>query len=43
LPDGTKDIAQLAPRHDGQMVFASALLEAVGALQPDPTVSSNCA
>ena len=43
LPDGTKDVAQLAPRPDGQMVFASALLEAVGALQPDPTVSTNCA
>ena len=43
LPDGTKDVAQLAPRPDGQMVFASALLEAVGALEPDPTLSTNCA
>lgn len=43
LPDGTKDVAQLARLPDGQTVFASALLEAVGALQPDPTVSTNCA
>jgi DNA primase len=43
LPEGTKDVAQLAPRPDGQMVFASALLEAVGALEPDPTLSPNCA
>jgi DNA primase len=41
LPDGTKDVAELAPRPDGQTVFAAALLEAVGALEPDPTSSPN--
>jgi DNA primase len=34
LPDGVKDVAELAPRTDGQAVFASTLLEAVGAVQP---------
>jgi DNA primase len=36
LPDGTKDVAELAPRADGQAVFALALLEAVGTAQPWP-------
>ena len=31
LPDGIKDVAELAPRADGRAVFARALLEAVGA------------
>ena len=31
LPVGIKDVAELAPRVDGQAVFASALVEAVGA------------
>jgi DNA primase len=31
LPDGIKDVAKLAPGADGQAIFASALLEAVGA------------
>ena len=43
LPDGTKDVAELAPRPDGQTVFAAALLEAVGALEPDLNPSPNCA
>jgi DNA primase len=30
LPDGIKDVAELAPRPDGQALFAAALLEAVG-------------
>ena len=30
LPDGVKDIAELAPRADGQTVFAEALLREVG-------------
>ena len=30
LPDGVKDVAELAPRADGQAVFATALLETVG-------------
>jgi DNA primase len=34
LPEGTKDIAELAPRADGHAVFAAALLEAVGASIP---------
>jgi DNA primase len=34
LPDGIKDVAELAPRVDGQALFASALLEAVGATRP---------
>jgi DNA primase catalytic core len=42
LPEGTKDVAELAPRPDGQAVFGAALLEAVGALEPDPTDSVNC-
>jgi DNA primase len=32
LPDGVKDIAELAPRKDGQAVFATALLDSVGLL-----------
>ncbi len=32
LPDGIKDVAELAPRKDGQAVFATALLESVGSL-----------
>ena len=36
LPDGIKDVAELAPRADGLAVFSAALLEAVGALEPDP-------
>jgi DNA primase len=35
LPDGVKDVAELAPRADGQPVFASALLEAVGTRGPE--------
>jgi DNA primase len=35
LPDGIKDVAELAPRDDGQALFARALLEAVGAAPPD--------
>jgi len=31
LPDGIKDVAELAPRGDGQATFARVLLEAVGA------------
>lgn len=31
LPDGVKDVAELAPRADGQTLFAGALLAAVGA------------
>jgi DNA primase len=31
LPDGVKDVAELAPRPEGQRLFAAALLEAVGA------------
>jgi DNA primase len=42
LPDGTKDVAELAPLPDGQTLFAAVLLGAVGALEPDPTVSANC-
>jgi hypothetical protein len=34
LPGGTKDVAELAPRADGQAVFAAALLEAVSGLEP---------
>jgi DNA primase len=35
LPDGVKDVAELAPRADGQAVFASALLAATDSLEPD--------
>jgi hypothetical protein len=35
LPDGTKDVAELAPRADGQALFATALLEAVGVPRPE--------
>ena len=31
LPDGIKDVAELAPRPDGRSVFAAALLDSVGA------------
>ena len=31
LPDGIKDVAELAPRPDGQSVFAAALMDSVGA------------
>jgi DNA primase len=31
LPDGVKDVAELAPRPDGRELFAAALLDAVGA------------
>jgi len=41
LPDGTKDVADLAPRSDGQALFAAALLEAVGAHVPDPASHSD--
>jgi len=34
LPDGFKDVAELAPRADGHELFAGALLEAVGAGPP---------
>lgn len=37
LPEGTKDIAELAPRPDGQAIFAAALLDAVGTLEPSGT------
>ncbi len=30
MPDGVKDVAELAPRPDGQRVFARALLREVG-------------
>jgi DNA primase len=35
LPDGIKDVAELAPRGDGQAIFARALLDAVGATPPE--------
>jgi DNA primase len=35
LPEGTKDVAELAPRADGQALFAGALLEAVGVSRPE--------
>src|SRR5262249_1194491 len=35
LPEGIKDVAELAPRADGKALFAGALLEAVGAPPPD--------
>jgi DNA primase len=35
LPDGIKDVAELAPRADGQAVFASALQAATDSLEPD--------
>jgi DNA primase len=34
LPEGVKDVAELAPRQDGQDLFAAALLESVGAAKP---------
>jgi DNA primase len=37
LPDGVKDPAELAPRNDGQSVFAAALVESVGMSSPLPT------
>jgi DNA primase len=37
LPDDVKDPAELAPRPDGQAVFAGALLRAVGKPAPDET------
>ncbi|PYX29652.1 MAG: hypothetical protein DMG80_14200 [Acidobacteria bacterium] len=40
LPDDIKDVAELGPRADGQAVFASALLEAVGATKPCALVST---
>jgi DNA primase len=40
LPDGVKDVAELAPRPDGQAVFASALLAATDSLEPD--VGTDC-
>jgi DNA primase len=39
LPGGIKDVAELAPRADGQAVFASALLEAAGVAQPSAPLS----
>jgi DNA primase len=41
LPESTKDIAELAPRADGQAVFAAALLEAIGAGEPSELIPSN--
>jgi DNA primase len=35
LPDGVKDVGELASRADGQAVFASALLAATDGLEPD--------
>ncbi len=35
LPEGVKDVADLAPRPDGQDLLAAALLEAVGASRPE--------
>ena len=35
LPEGVKDVAELAPRPDGQDLLAAALLEAVGASRPE--------
>jgi DNA primase len=35
LPEGIKDVAELAPRADGKALFAGALLEALGAAPPD--------
>jgi len=40
LPEGTKDVAELAPRADGQALFAATLLEAVGVSPPGPTPES---
>ena len=40
LPDDVKDPAELAPRPDGQAVFAEALLKAVGKPAPDETFDS---
>ncbi len=39
LPEGTKDVAELAPRADGQSLFAAAPLEAVGVSQPGATAA----
>jgi DNA primase len=36
LPEGIKDPAELATRPDGQVLFAQALLEAVGVAAPVP-------
>jgi DNA primase len=35
LPEGVKDVAELAPRADGQELLAAALLEAVGVSRPE--------
>ena len=35
LPEGVKDVAELAPRPDWQDLLAAALLEAVGASRPE--------
>jgi DNA primase len=40
LPEGIKDVAELAPRADGQALFAATLLEAVGVSQPAATPES---
>ncbi len=40
LPDGVKDVAELAPREDGQTLFAGALLASVGATPSDTPPSS---
>jgi DNA primase len=40
LPNGIKDVAELAPRDDGQALFARALLEAVGAAPPQVTLAT---
>jgi DNA primase len=40
LPEGIKDVGELAPRPDGEALFASALLEATGALESDPDAGS---
>jgi len=43
LPEGVKDVAELAPCPDGQDLLAAALLESVGASKPqapsDPTAN----
>jgi DNA primase len=40
LPEGTKDVAELAPRPDGQAPFAAALLAAVGISRHEPPAES---
>lgn len=40
LPDGIKDVAELAPRPGARALFAGALLEAVGVTTPDTPPSS---